>query len=175
MTISHFYGLPTGVLQNEHLRLEYLTEVGPRIVRLFRAKSQENILAELPEFKLETPLGEYYFRGGHRLWHSPENFPRTYVPDNGPIKVEEIPGGVKLSQPMERLTAISKKIEITLDSTRPIVRLTHELRNEGPWSVEFAPWALTQLRLGGIIILPQAVGNADPLGLLPNRHLVFWP
>jgi hypothetical protein len=43
------------------------------------------------------------------------------------------------------------------------------------WTVELAPWAITQFRLGGTVILPLPVGNVDAAGLLPNRQLSFWP
>jgi hypothetical protein len=38
-----------------------------------------------------------------------------------------------------------------------------------------APWAITQLRLGGTAILPMPVGFADRAGLLHNRQFSFWP
>jgi hypothetical protein len=43
------------------------------------------------------------------------------------------------------------------------------------WPVELAPWAITQLRLGGTAILPMPVGNTDAAGLLHNRQLSLWP
>ena len=53
--------------------------------------------------------------------------------------------------------------------------ITHTLINDGLWSVEFAPWAITQFRLGGKVILPMPVDKADPAGLLHNRQLSIWP
>lgn len=41
-----FYGLPTRVLDNGYLRLEYLVGAGPRLVRLFLAGSEENPLGK---------------------------------------------------------------------------------------------------------------------------------
>ncbi len=41
--------------------------------------------------------------------------------------------------------------------------------------MELAPWAITQLRLGGVAFFPQTVGKLDGPGLLPNRNLVLWP
>jgi hypothetical protein len=41
--------------------------------------------------------------------------------------------------------------------------------------VEFAPWAITQFRLGGTVIMPMPVGNVDETGLLSNRHISYWP
>ncbi len=174
---TDFYGLPTRVLDNGHLRLEYLAQAGPRIVRLFPkdASSQDNLLAELPAFSMNTPYGPYFIRGGHRLWHSPEAFPRSYLPDNEGLVVEKIGDGVRLTQPVEPASGIRKSIEIRLATGQAAVTLTHEIKNEGVWPIELAPWAITQLRLGGVAILPQQIGALDAAGLLPNRQVVLWP
>lgn len=172
---TDFQGLPTRTLQNQHLRLDYLAEAGPRIVRLFVAGSERNLLAEAPDAKRETPYGTFWFRGGHRLWHAPEAFPRTYIPDNEGLQVAETADGVTLTQPANPHTGIGKRIEMRLHADSPGVTLRHELWNDGLWPVTLAPWALTQLRLSGLAILPQFVGPADPDSLLPNRALVFWP
>lgn len=172
--MSTFYNLPTGILENETLRLEYLTTAGPRIVR-FSRPGEPNLLAELPDVHIKTPLGPYYFRGGHRLWSAPEAIPDTYTPDNDGVKVEEFPGGVRLIGRSEPSTGTTKIIEICLSPDRAAVTLRHELRNSGLRPVDLAPWALTMLRLGGMAILPQPAGNADALGLLHNRILALWP
>ncbi len=175
MVTGDFHGMPTRRLENQHLRLEYLSEAGPRIVRVFLGDSNQNLLVELPTATISTPIGDYHLRGGHRLWHSPEVMPRTYVPDDAGVKVEELPEGVRLIGPTEALTGIQKSIEIHLRADRPSMTLRHELRNNGVWPVELAPWAITQLPLGGVAILPQQVGPLDATGLLPNRQLVLWP
>src|SRR5262245_25855644 len=166
-----FYGLPTHILSNSSLRLEFLAQAGPRIVRLSPAGSGENdfasanLLAEVPNFKVDTPYGAYSFYGGHRLWHSPESMPRTYIRDDAGLVVEELPDGVRLTQPTEAQTGIRKQIEIRLLQTGPIVSVQHYLKNEGLWPVECAAWALTQMRLGGFGVFPQPSGPADPDGL----------
>jgi hypothetical protein len=86
-----------------------------------------------------------------------------------------MPHGVRIEMPAEAWTQIAKSIEIKLNPDQPQVILRHELRNEGAWAVEFAPWALTMLRQGGVGIFPQPVGNTDEAGLLSNRQLVLWP
>ena len=97
-----FYGKPTAVLENEFLRLEYLQDAGPRIVRLFVAGSDFNMLAEMPDFEIPTSGGPYHFYGGHRLWHAPEAMPRTYFPDHEGLEVQTLEDGVRLLQPVER-------------------------------------------------------------------------
>jgi hypothetical protein len=172
--MNPFCGHPTAELSCGHLRLEYLTDVGPRIVRLFVPHSEVSLLAEVPDAVKTTQVGEYRFMGGHRLWHAPEALPRTYLPDE-PVAVQLVPDGVRLSAPAERGSGIAKSIQIHSASEGEAVTITHELRNDNPWAVELAPWALTMFRMGGVAILPQARGNADPDGLIPNRHLVLWP
>lgn len=170
-----FYGLPTRIISNAHLRLEFLAEAGPRIVRLMLAGSDENLLAEVPDVHWSTPYGEYFMRGGHRLWHAPEAIPRSSIPDNSGLVIEERDGAVRLCQPEEPETHIAKSLEIRLHEDRPAVTLRHELRNGGVWPVELAPWAITQLPLGGLAVLPQRTEPIDRDGVAPNRHLVLWP
>jgi hypothetical protein len=172
---NDFYGLPTQTIGNHHLQLEFLADAGPRIVRLSLAGARENLFAELPRKKIETPHGDYFLRGGHRLWHSPEAMPRTYLPDNAGVTIQPVEGGVRLWQPTEALTGITKNIELRLDPKRAVATITHRLLNDGAETVEFAPWAITMLPLGGTAILPQTVGAIDEAGLLPNRNLVVWP
>ncbi|MGD0879845.1 MAG: hypothetical protein ABSA01_17110 [Anaerolineales bacterium] len=94
--MNDFHGLPIGILKNSSLRLEYLKTPGPRIVRL-TLPGRPNLLAELPDAALETSLGTYNFRGGHRLWCAPESLPGTYNPDNDGLKVEEFQQGARLT------------------------------------------------------------------------------
>jgi len=82
-----FHGLPTQSLENSHLRVDFLSQAGPRIVRLALPAHPENLLAELPHRRHPTPYGEFRILGGHRLWHSPEDILRTYIPDNEGLTV----------------------------------------------------------------------------------------
>ncbi len=174
-----FHGLPTGSLVTQHLRLEYLEEAGPRIVHLSLlgpgGEAGENLMAEIPDVGIPTPYGTFRLFGGHRLWHSPEGMPRSYVPDNEGCGVERGENRVLLRGCVETPTGVQKSIEVAVAADRPAVMLTHTLKNCGLWAIDLAPWALTQLRLGGIAIFPQTVGKLDGPGLLPNRNLVLWP
>jgi hypothetical protein len=191
METGDFLGFPSLVLENQYLRLEVLSG-GTRLVRLsYRGGS--NLFAELPD-SINTAYGDFHFLGGHRLWHSPEAMPRTYLPDIGEAQVEELPDGLRITRPPEAGSGIVKQIEVRLDAHKPFVTVCHVLRNDGLWPVECAPWALTVMRLGGVEILPQPgglvplernpvgtkptgqpIGNTDASGLLPNRTLVLWP
>lgn len=168
--------LPTRILDNGFIHIEAFSTAGPRITHL-SAFGSSNLLAVLPETAKETTsYGEYYFMGGHRLWHSPEAMPRSYIPDNDGVTVEDLPNGLRLIGPTEPGSFIAKTIEIRLAEGRPAATVIHTLRNDGLWPVELSPWALTMFRLDGTVILPQPAGGpASKSTLLPNRTLSIWP
>ena len=174
ITSGDFYGLETKIWQNEYLRLEFLVEAGPRIVHLSLASSGENLLAEVPEFTLHSANGLLYLRGGHRLWHGPQTADRTYIPDDDGLTIEQTTNGLHLIQPVEAQTGIRKSIEIELHTHEPAITVHHHLHNTGLWAVQLAPWAITQMRLGGVGILPQQSSSLDADGFLPNRHIALW-
>ena len=162
------------ILKNDFLEIEYLTN-SLHIVGLYCA-GKPNLMADVSSLPpIPTPYGDFHFRGGHRLWHSPEAMPRTYIPDTGELKITDFKNGVTLESPTEPGTGIRKRIDVQLAPDKPSATLTHTLTNDGLWPVELAPWAITQFRLGGKVILPMPVGNVDDAGLLPNRQISLWP
>jgi hypothetical protein len=169
------HGFATDSLANQHIRIDYLVTAGPRLVRIFLPGIEENQLADVSHLTINTPFGLYRFIGGHRLWHSPEAMPRTYVPDDTGLQVEKYENSLRLAGKVEAPTGLQKIMEIHLDPNRAAFRITHILKNTGHTTVSLAPWAITQLPLGGATLLPLANGPVDSAGLLPNRNLVFWP
>jgi hypothetical protein len=163
------------ILKNDFLQIEYLTDA-LRIIGL-TPTGKTNLFVELSDDDsppIQTSYGTFHFLGGHRLWHSPESLPRTYIPDT-PVTITELPDGVLLDTQTEQATGIRKMMQIQLAADKPSLIVTHTLVNEGMWSAELAPWAITQFRLGGTVILPLPTGNADPAGLLHNRQFSLWP
>jgi hypothetical protein len=159
-------------LENDSLTLWVTQNVGPRIIGL-QAAGGDNLLAVHPQVVTNTPSGSVYqFRGGHRLWHAPEDPERTYVPDDTAVTITPIPNGIQTTQAVEALAGIEKQMAITLPDETAYVVIDHTLTNRGLWPVELAPWAITQLKPGGFAILPQPRQDS---GLLPNRRLSFWP
>jgi hypothetical protein len=158
--------LPYGSIENEYLRVEYLMTTGPRIIGLYVKGVEDNLLAETPEVHWNTPYGEYYIHGGHRLWVAPED--PLYICPEPALKVIAEKDKVTLQSEVDA-PGLQKEISFYLDQN--CVRLTHQVTWYGKEPVELAPWAITQLRLGGIAILPQPFSE----GLLPNRNLIFWP
>jgi hypothetical protein len=153
-------------LANGYLRLDYLTHAGPRIIGLYAKGVEGNLLAETPDVHWPTPHGEYYLYGGHRLWKAPED-PYYNCPEDH-VKVIAETDQVVLQSGIDA-SGLEKEISFRLDQNR--VRLSHRLTWHGKEPIELAPWGITQLRLGGMAILPLSKSD----GLAPNRNLVLWP
>lgn len=159
-------------LENSVLSLLVTQSVGPRILSL-RFNGGENLFAELPNFVTKRPDGkDFHFHGGHRLWHAPENMPRTYALDDDPVEIIQVQNSLSVMQQVEAETGIEKSIRISLVGEKPQVIIHHTLTNRNQWPVEFAPWAITQFRTGGVAVLPQTHEQTD---MLPNRSLALWP
>jgi len=158
--------LPFASIENEFLRVDYLTTTGPRIIGLYVKGVEDNLLAETPDVHFPTPHGEYYLRGGHRLWTAPEDPFYTCPEEN--LKVTAENDKVTLRSDIDA-SGLEKEISFRLAEN--CLLLTHRVTWHGKEPIELAPWGITQLRLGGMAILPQSCSD----GLLPNRNLVFWP
>ena len=174
MTIepSLHHGGDALTLATRELELTVTTSVGPRVVS-FRARRGRNLFFEFPE---DQPRAHgFHFRGGHRLWHAPEDIVRTYQPDDDPLEVRRLPKGVALTQPVEPQTGLQKGMAIELLGERT-VRVTHTLTNHGLWPVECAPWAITMLRgRGAYGVLPLLPKGSHARGdLLPTYTLIPW-
>lgn len=152
--------------------LTVAVDAGPRILGYARPGGPQ-LFADLPDTMIVHPLiGEYRFLGGHRLWRAPEDPAVTYLRDDHGVAIRTLDAGVELSGPPDP-DGVSKQLVVRQSGAATIV--DHVLRNDGAASVVVAPWAITQLAPGGTAFLPQPIGNADPDGVLPNRHLVLWP
>jgi hypothetical protein len=158
--------LPVSSLENEFLRLDYLTTTGPWIAGLYVQGTRKNLLAETPGVHWPTPHGEYVLHGGHRLWVAPED-PFYTIPE-GEIKITRDRNKVVLAGSVDA-AGLEKEITVSLDENR--VQLVHRITWHGSRPIELAAWAITQLRGAGMAILP--LGSSE--GLAPDRNLVFWP
>ena len=168
-----FHGHPTLRLEGTAAWIEVLASSGPRIVGLGRTGGA-NLLAETPDLGWETPFGRYELVGGHRLWFAPEDPERGAVPDRDGLVAERLADGLRLVGAVEPGTGLVRTIEVRLEPGLPVLHLCHELRNTGADTLEIAPWSITQLPLGGRVLLPQspAVPGHE---VRPNRNVVLWP
>jgi hypothetical protein len=172
MEVVNFLAQECVSLENKTIQLLISRSVGPRILSL-KFTDGENIFAELPDFVVECPgSGTFHSYGGHRLWHAPEELSRTFLPDDSPVEICPIENGYRATQNVEVKTGLQKSLEIRLHDDSPRVVITHRLSNHGLWPVTTAPWAITQLKTGGVAILPLSCADTKQL---PNRTLTLWP
>ncbi|MBL8166787.1 MAG: hypothetical protein JNJ50_01450 [Acidobacteria bacterium] len=173
-------------LANGTVDLLITLDVGPRVIR-YGYTGEANVFKEFDEQMGKTGEKEWMIRGGHRLWHAPEDIKRTYALDNSPVKYEKLsPTSVRLIQPVESITGMQKELDITLAEEGTGVTVLHRLRNTNAKPVELAIWALTVLAQGGteIIPLPEKIAHPGSLapgekpdyrGFVPNQNLILWP
>ncbi len=171
---TDYHGYATRRLANEFLWVEALATAGPRIIRLGLAGSARNLLAETPGEGWETPHGRYELFGGHRLWFAPEDPDRVAVPDGRGLVVETEPDGMRLTGLAELPTGLVRSMTLRLPPGRAELEVCHQLHNIADRPVDLAPWSITQLPLGGTVLLPQRPATPGH-HTRPNRTLVLWP
>src|SRR6266508_3123209 len=130
--------LPFASLENEFLRVDYLTTTGPRIVGLYAKAVEGNLLAETAGVHWPTPHGEYYLRGGHRLWTAPEDPFYTCPENNMNVSLEK--STVTLKSEIDD-SGLEKEITLCLNENH--VELTHRVTWHGKEPIRLAPWAIT--------------------------------
>lgn len=158
---------------NEIVDVIATLDVGPRIIR-FGFVGEANEFKEYVDTLGKIGGDEWRIYGGHRLWHAPEAMPRSYAPDNAPIRFETFADGFKLIQPVERTTGIEKEIELHLAPNAAQAHVIHRLTNHNLWAVELAPWALSVMAPGGKGIIPLPRRGSHPADLQPANRLVLW-
>ena len=164
MSAGDFHGLRTEVVETAHLRVETAVDAGPRIVRLSKPGGA-NVFAETPTAGWPTVHGRpFRLLGGHRLWAAPEPPLDQQVPDDEPVDVQVDDATVTVRKD-------GRLLELRLDGTRVHVR--HVLTNDTDSTVRIAAWALTQLRPGGVAVVP--LGSDGGPEQLPDRNVVLWP
>ena len=158
-------------ISNGQVDLLVTVDVGPRIIR-FGLIGKENEFCDNGTLKMQVGDDEWRIMGGHRLWHSPEENPRTYSPDNQPVSWEKIENGIRVTQKTEPWVQIKKQMEITMSSCCNKVKVVHRLTNENAWPIELSAWGITVMATGGLEVVPQPNRETD---LLANRVLSLWP
>lgn len=159
-------------LTDGNLEVIIPVEIGPRIMHLSKVGKHNILEDDCPLFD-ELPNGEFFRNyGGHRVWHSPEAFPRSYMPDNDPLESYEIKdNGIVLIQKEEPWTQMKKSIELYFEEDGHI-RVVNKIWNNNAWPIEMAVWGLTIGSRGGREICPVVQRNT---GLLSNTGYRSWP
>lgn len=157
-------------ISNGVVELIVTTDVGPRIIH-YGFIGGPNHMKVFDEQAGKTNADEWMSYGGHRLWHSPEEMPRTYDEDNVPCEWKKIENGIWTRSAMDQWTQVEKELEITLDPLTSKVTINHRITNLNAWDIELAVWCLTVMAPGGLEIIPQIT---DGPKLLPNRSIALW-
>ncbi len=170
-----YFDLKSSIIENDHYLLEYLEDAGPRIVRLVHKASGVNLLAELPELALDSPLGPYRVFGGHRFWVAPETWDTCYHPDNHGVSISQAGGRIVLGRDGEPPLHLYKQMTIQMDQNESSIKISHFLRNDSQKPFSCAPWGITMLTPGGTAISPLRKDFNGSAGLTPDRALMLWP
>ena len=148
------------------------TGFGPRIVGLRRQDSPEILVELAPDVGIAGEGGRFYrFRGGHRLWVSPEVPEVSHASDDHRCAVVVDTDMLRITSPVDS-AGFGKQLDIHWDGRRLVV--DHVLRWSGEELIQAAPWAVTQLPLGGTAILPIGGSDHDP-AFQADASLVLWP
>lgn len=167
----------TGSEESEEIRhqlgpyeVAVTTTFGPRVLGLKHDDSPEMFVTLDPEVSTSHPSGKKYrFRGGHRLWVSPEDAAVTYAPDDHECIVTSGTDSLTITAPPD-LAGFEKTIDLKWSESR--LEVGHHLRWLGKEPIEASPWAITQLPLSGLAILPVAGAGRGPGA---DRSIVVWP
>ena len=122
------YGVVKNCLKlgNGTVDLIISTEFGPRIL-FYGFTGETNLFKNFDDQLAVVKKDTWKSYGGHRLWHAPEVFPRTYYPDNDPVPYDWDGKTLTLMPRDEKGTNIGKKISIELSTEGTKVMLDHEL------------------------------------------------
>jgi len=161
-------------LSNGKIEVVVTTVVGPRIVRCGFCGGA-NLFASMEGEQGGRGEATFRLRGGHRFWLAPEDMTLTYEPDNGPVDVQTIAGGVHLVQPRGPLSECRKELFVTMEAETDCVRLVHRVTNEGEALRRLAPWALSVMAPGGVAVIPLPPKIPHTEAWLHNQSWTIWP
>jgi hypothetical protein len=167
-----FHGWPnTYRLSNGVVEVRVVTDVGPRLISFRRVGGEEMLYARERELGGRNEA-EWVFRGGWRLWVSPETKAATYVPDNSACEAEIVDGSLIVTGPPQPAAGIRKQVEIELPAAEPGLRITSRIKNVSDRALTYAAWSLPVLRPGGRALLPLDAGELTAFDAI--RRLIFW-
>jgi hypothetical protein len=156
------------------MELIVTTDIGPRIIK-FGFIDDINLF-----FVDENDAGkaggeEWRLYGGTRLWHAPESIPRSYYPDNEPVKFGFTGNELVLEQKTEKTTGLQKQMIIkSFDKASNSLEIVYRIYNRNLWPVKFSVWALSVMEKNGRIIVPHEPFQKHSENLLPARPIVLW-
>ena len=162
-------------ITNGDTRLVLPVSIGPRVL-FYGLDGGDNVFGWHPGAAVETPLGTWKPYGGHRLWAAPENMPRSYEPDNNPV--EHGTDGelaVRLMRSSDPRVGLEKEMTVTLAASGSGVTVDHKITNRSDSVKEISAWALSIMRPGGTVVIPnEPFAPYGAENLLPVRSMSLW-
>lgn len=150
------------------------TRFGPRVV-WFGRPGGSNLFAELGDLSIGYGEGRrFHLRGGHRLWVGPELPELTYQPDSQRVGVSTTDGGITVTGPPDDFGLV-KTIRLELIAGQAAVIVDHTVEATAPTTLDVAPWAITQLRPGGVAVMPLGLPGGPVSNLQASHQIVMWP
>jgi len=139
-----------------------VTTIGPRILSLRMAGGENLLYEDHTGFK----VGAWRLYGGHRLATAPES-EASYTPDNQCCLASIQGGRLLIRQQLD--DGLQRGLEIGPEPDGSGFRLRHVLRNAGsaPW--HGAAWAITCVRPGARVVLPNS-GCKARFWTHPSEH-----
>lgn len=171
--IENYKGLGNALRLYDDVKEAIVTlDVGPRIMHVSLLGKPSVIEDSCPMAPEKLPDGkEWHIYGGHRTWHSPEAYPRSYMSDSEPLESYTLlDDGIRMVQKQEPWTQIQKAME--LHFTNKGFRVVNSMTNNNAWTIEMAVWALTVGSRSGREVCPVVQRNT---GLQTNTGYRSWP
>ena len=168
-------------LSNGKIEAYITIDIGPRIIRFGFVDGQNIMQDDRESFGvLSDNVYEKYFGigkgwenlGGHRIWASPEAYPKTLYPDLDPVKYEIIDNGAIFTPPAEVENGIQKQLVVTMSEHSANMHVNMRIINCSDNNKTYSVWGITVCEKGGKLIIPT---NTNDTGRLPNRVMSVWP
>ena len=177
--IIHYSDFIGRVVQvsNGIIDVAVMIDKGPRIIRYGFTGETNELCDDAPlTVDVEGYDEPWYLFGGHRLWPSPEKFPKTYYPDNDPVEYELTEKGVRVIKPAHPNVHIESVFDITVEEGDTKITINHTLINKGEWPIRTACWCPTNMKPGGMMVVPFSIAPSHFVdGAKDIRKLVLWP
>jgi hypothetical protein len=160
-------------VSNGEIELIVTGDVGPRVIRLGFPGGQ-NLFKEYADQIGKKGEATFQLRGGHRIWVAPEQLVTTWALDNARVTIEIKDGVLEATEPVEPTTGLQKQIIVKMAASGATVEVLHRVKNTNPWTIEFAPWALTIMAPGGTGISGFPPRGKHPQVLEATNPLTMW-
>lgn len=166
----------TNCMQLSNGKIEMLVSLdfGPRILFFGSPGGKNQLYINLKDFQAGDKPDSFKVYGGHRLWTAPEDPQTTYIADNDAVQWRQDGTDLQIIQPANQRQPLEKEFHIHMETDSPVVSIHHYLTNRSSRTINFAPWAVTQVDSGGVAVMPLPARGTHADNLLPTSSLVLW-